>query len=88
MDSEIVIFLAYGGAFLLVFMFGKMLLLPLKKIGKLLAISLLGAGLLAVINIMGSTFSFGIPINILNSLIVGVLGVPGVLMLAICFLLR
>ena len=88
MGSEIVIFLAYGVAFLLVFLFGKMLFLPVKKIGKLLANSVLGAGLLALINIIGSTFSFGIPINILNSLIVGMLGIPGVVMLAVCFLLR
>ncbi|MBQ3122520.1 MAG: pro-sigmaK processing inhibitor BofA family protein [Firmicutes bacterium] len=88
MSSEIVIFLAYGVSFLLVFLFGKMLLLPVKKIGKLLMNSVLGTGLLALINIVGSTFSFGIPINILNSLIVGMLGVPGVLMLAICFLLH
>ena len=87
MDSEIVIFLAYGISFLIIFLFGKVLLLPVKKIAKLFINSMLGAGLLALVNIIGSAFSFGIPINILNSLIVGVLGIPGALMLIICFLI-
>ncbi len=49
--------------------------------GRLIANSLLGAGLIALINIVGSGFGIGIPLNIVNALITGVLGVPGVLML-------
>ena len=76
MGTEIMVFLAYGlGIFII------LLLLPLKFVGRLIANSLLGAGLIALINIVGSGFGIGIPLNIVNALITGVLGVPGVLML-------
>ena len=81
MGTEIMVFLAYGLGIFIIFFFGRLLLLPLKFVGRLVANSLLGAGLIALINIVGSGFGIGIPLNIVNALITGVLGVPGVLML-------
>ena len=52
-------------------------------LGKLIANSLLGAGLIALINIVGSGFGIGIPLNVINAIITGILGVPGAVMLLV-----
>ena len=83
MNTEIMVFLAYGLGIFIIFFFGKLLLLPVKMIGKLIANSLLGAGLIALINIVGSGFGIGIPLNVINAIITGVLGVPGAVMLLV-----
>lgn len=83
MNTEIMVFLAYGLGIFIIFFFGKLLLLPVKMIGKLIANSLLGAGLIALINIVGSGFGIGIPLNVINAVITGVLGVPGAVMLLV-----
>lgn len=82
---EIGIFLAYGVGFFTIFFFGKVLAAPVKVIGRLLFNSLAGAGVIALINIVGSAFGVGIPLNLLNSFIIGLLGIPGVLMLCLGF---
>ena len=43
--------------------------------------SVLGAVLIIVINFIGMNIGVMIPINVVNSLTVGILGVPGVIML-------
>lgn len=83
MNTEIMVFLAYGLGIFIIFFFGKLLLLPVKMIGKLIANSLLGAGLIALINIVGAGFGIGIPLNVINAIITGVLGVPGAVMLLV-----
>ncbi len=65
------------------FLFGRLLLLPARLIGRLIVNSLLGAGLIALVNIIGSAFGVGIPLNVLNAVITGVLGVPGVILLLV-----
>lgn len=82
---EIGIFLAYGIGFFTVFFFGKLLLAPVKVLARLLFNSLAGAGLIALVNLVGGAFGAEIPLNILNSFIIGVLGIPGALMLCLGF---
>ncbi len=83
MSTEIMVFLAYGVGIFLIFFFGRLLLLPARLIGRLIVNSLLGAGLIALVNIIGSAFGVGIPLNVLNAVITGVLGVPGVILLLV-----
>ena len=83
MSTEIMVFLAYGVGIFLIFFFGRLLLLPARLIGRLIVNSLLGAGLNALVNIIGSAFGVGIPLNVLNAVITGVLGVPGVILLLV-----
>ena len=45
--------------------------------------ALLGAMILFLFNFVGGFFSLSIPINALNALITGVLGVPGVILLLV-----
>ena len=73
--------MTFGGALILIFLLGKALLVPLKVILRLLLNSVLGAVLIIVINFIGMNIGVMIPINVVNSLTVGILGVPGVIML-------
>jgi inhibitor of the pro-sigma K processing machinery len=52
-----------------------------KIIKKLLVNTILGAVLLAVINFIGIYFNFNIALNIYSALIIGILGVPGLVLL-------
>ena len=81
MGTEMGVFLTFGGALILIFLLGKALLVPLKVILRLLLNSVLGAVLIIVINFIGMNIGVMIPIHVVNSLTVGILGVPGVIML-------
>jgi len=83
MGIEMGVFLTFGGSLILLFLLGKALLVPLKYILKLLFNSLLGAVVLLVINFFGANFGVLIPFNIINAVVVGVLGLPGAVMLLI-----
>lgn len=66
-----------------IIIFGKIFAIPFKKIIKLLINSALGGVLIYVINIIGNTFNFHIGLNILTAIFVGILGVPGAILLVI-----
>lgn len=61
----------------------KLLALPMKLIIKLLINSAVGALIIFVVNLIGANFGFLIDLNWLTALIVGILGVPGVVIVAI-----
>lgn len=79
-NNAIITFLACVAA---LFLFGKLLVVPIKTILKLVVNSLLGAVLIYIINLIGANFNFHIGINIVTALIVGILGVPGAGLLVI-----
>ena len=79
------IFLAYTAGLLIIYFFGRILLVPLKKLFKLVVNSLVGGIILLVINIAGSAVGIAMPVNLLTSLIAGLLGIPGVAGLLIYF---
>ncbi len=81
MSVEMGVFLTFGGALILLFLLGKTLLIPLKILLKMAANSLLGGVLLVVLNALGSSVGLMIPLNLVNAVTVGILGVPGVIML-------
>lgn len=83
MGIEMGVFLTFGGSLILLFLLGKALLVPLKYILRLMFNSLLGAVVLLVINFFGANFGVLIPFNIINAVVVGVLGLPGAVMLLI-----
>lgn len=68
---------------LILLIFGRLLLWPLKKIFKLIVNAILGGILLFIFNIIGAYFGMGIEINPLNAIIAGLLGVPGVVLILI-----
>ena len=72
--------LLYGIIGLLILMLGiKILKLPIK----LLFNGIFGVILLYIVNLIGAYFDFSITINIVNSLIAGIFGIPGVIFLII-----
>ena len=60
---------------------GKMSAVKIMK--KALLNTVLGAVLLAIINFVGLYFDFYIALNIYSALIIGILGVPGLILLII-----
>ncbi len=81
MGIEMGVYLTFGGALILIFLLGRALLVPLQMVLRLIANSMAGAVLLIVINFIGMNIGIMIPVNIVNALAVGILGVPGVVTL-------
>lgn len=61
----------------------KLLALPMKLIIKLVINGIVGGILIFVVNLIGANFGFMIDLNWITALIVGILGVPGVVIVAI-----
>ena len=59
------------------FVIGKIFIVPIKWIAKLILNSILGGVLIWI----GGIWSFHIGLNLLTSILVGILGVPGALLL-------
>ena len=83
MGLDIGIFLTYVGAILLIFIFGRIFVWPMKVVHKLALNSLIGGAAILLVNALGAQWDIFIPLNILNALIVGVLGLPGAVLLLI-----
>lgn len=75
--------LAFGGGILILFLICKLLAVPLKIILKLVGNAIVGAVVLILFNLVGGIFGFTLPLNALNALVVGVLGIPGILLLVV-----
>ncbi len=83
MGLDIGIFLTYVGAILLIFIFGRIFVWPMKVVLKLALNSLIGGAAILLVNALVAQWDIFIPLNILNALIVGVLGLPGAVLLLI-----
>ena len=70
-------------AVLVIFALVKILSAPIRLIFKLLINTFVGFVLLFLVNLIGSYFDFSLEINLLNALITGVFGIPGVIVLII-----
>ena len=84
MDQNIITFLA---CVCFLFLIGRVFALPVKKVLKLVFNSILGGGLIYVINIIGSSFGFHIGLNLVTSITVGILVIPGAIALILIKLL-
>ncbi|NLM42254.1 MAG: SigmaK-factor processing regulatory BofA [Firmicutes bacterium] len=72
---------AYAAGVLLLYALGKMLLIPLRTIFNLMVNAVIGGGVLLLINFIGGFWGFRLGVNPITALVVGLLGVPGVLLL-------
>lgn len=79
--------IVYFACIILIFIIGKLFIMPIKKILKLIFNSILGGIIIYLINIVGSTFNFHIGLNIYTALVTGFLGIPGVVLLVFLKLL-
>ena len=78
--NTIIIFL---GCIIGIILFGKLLILPIKLIIKLILNSLLGGLTITIINWIGIAFNLHIGLNIFTAMFVGILGIPGAILLLI-----
>ena len=81
MDSNSII--AYIACIFFLFIFGKIFIVPIKTIFKLIINSVLGGLTIFIINLIGSLWEFHIGLNLITSIFVGVLGVPGAIVIVI-----
>lgn len=84
MDQNIITFLA---CICFIFLIGRIFILPIKKILKLVLNSILGGVLIYVINLVGTSFGFHIGLNLFTSITIGILGIPGAVVLILIKLL-
>ncbi len=80
MQAEIGILLAYAVGILLLYVLGYMFLVPIKLVVRLIINSIFGGISILVINWVGGYFGFHLALNFISAAIVGVLGVPGILL--------
>lgn len=66
-----------------IFIVGRIFILPLKNICKLILNSILGGVLIYTINLIGAMFDFHIGLNVITSIFIGILGIPGAILLVI-----
>ena len=83
MGLQIGVLLTYAGVIILIFIVGKLFVWPIKLVLKLLASSLIAGAAIVLINTAGTGLVIAIPLNVLNALTAGVLGIPGLVMLLI-----
>lgn len=65
----------------MLFVIGKIFIVPIKWIFKLAFNSVLGGLLVWIINLIGGVWGFHIGLNIYTSVLVGLLGIPGAIFL-------
>lgn len=80
---DIKMLLVYFACVIAIFIIGKLLFVPLKMIFKLILNSILGGILIWIINLAGITWGLHIGINVITMLTVGLLGVPGAVLLTV-----
>lgn len=81
MDNNILI--TFVVCVISIFILGKIFALPLKGILKLIGNSVVGGIIIFLINLVGANFGFHIGLNIGTALVVGILGIPGAILLII-----
>lgn len=86
---DFLVIVAYAAGVFFLYALGKLLLIPLRVIFNLIVNAVIGGGVLLLVNFVGSFWNFSVGVNPITALLVGLLGVPGVLLLiALRFLLQ
>ena len=83
MSTEIGILLAYALGIFALYVVGYIFLVPIKIILRLVINSVAGAISILLINGIGGYWGIHISLNVLSAVIVGILGVPGAILLAV-----
>lgn len=75
--------ITYLACICLIFIFGRIFIIPIKLVLKLVLNSFLGGLFLIIVNVIGGVFGFHIGLNIATSIFIGILGIPGVIVIII-----
>lgn len=79
--GEYNVIFAYVFGIILLYVIGRMFLMPIKLIFRLIYNALIGGVMLWALNFIGLHIGFTIAINPITALIAGFLGLPGVILL-------
>ena len=79
MESNVLI--AYLVGIIVIFFVGRLFIVPLKYIFKLILNSIFGGVFILLINLIGENFGFHIGLNLITAIFVGLLGIPGSIVL-------
>ena len=79
--------ITYIACIFFLFIFGKLFIVPIKTILKLILNSIFGGITIFIINLIGSIWGFHIGLNLITSIFVGILGIPGVVVIIVLKLL-
>lgn len=77
------ILIAYLIGILFIFFIGRIFIIPIKHIFKLILNSIVGGVLILLINLIGENFGFHIGLNLITAIFVGLLGIPGSVLLVL-----
>ena len=83
MGEQLGILLTYAGAVILILIFGKIFLWPLKLVLKLVLNSIAGGFIILLFSTVCAGLGLWIPLNFINAILVGFLGLPGAVLLLI-----
>jgi len=75
--------ITYIACIFFLFIFGRLFIVPIKTILKLVVNSILGGIIIFIINLIGSIWGFHIGLNLITSIFIGILGIPGVIVIVI-----
>ena len=75
--------LAYIVGIIVLYILGRLLLVPVRALTKLIFNAVIGGIALVIINFIGGFFKFHIALNVVTAMIAGILGVPGVVLLVV-----
>lgn len=81
MDNNTLII--YIACICFLFLFGRIFILPIKSVLKIVLNSILGGLIIYLINLIGGLFAFHIGLNYITAILVGILGIPGAILLVI-----
>ena len=79
--------ITYIACIFFLFIFGRIFIVPIKTILKLVANSVFGGIIIFIVNLIGSVWGFHVGINLVTSIFVGILGIPGVIVIVVIKLL-
>ncbi|MDF2568862.1 MAG: pro-sigmaK processing inhibitor BofA [Sporomusa sp.] len=78
---EFNVIIAYVFGIILIYLIGRVFLMPIKLVFRLIYNGLVGGVMLWAVNFVGSYIGFTIGINPITALVAGFLGFPGVILL-------
>ncbi|MGI6327997.1 MAG: pro-sigmaK processing inhibitor BofA family protein [Dethiobacteria bacterium] len=75
--------IAFFFGVLVLYILAKLLYVPMKIILRFLGNTVIGGLLLALFNIVGSFWGLQIGLNVITAVIIGLMGIPGIILLLI-----
>ena len=83
MNFDLNSIIPYIACIFFLFIFGRIFIVPIKTILKLVINSIFGGVMIFIINLIGAIWGFHIGLNLITSIFVGILGIPGVIVIII-----